>query len=177
MNENMDCHPDKTEASRANGKSRVRTLIVCALIIAMGIAGASYIKKTAPQAQKRPPERTVALVKTRPLFADTHQVTVAAMGSVVPAREITLKTRVPGEIQFIHPEFVEGGFIRAAEKQFYLYRVCYPQNHMDLLRKDWRLAPQTCCYQKEYQNILSLCAHGIHLQGSHSDCFLTLECE
>ena len=38
------------------------------------------------------------------------------MGSVVPAREITLKTRVPGEIQFIHPEFVEGGFIHAAEK-------------------------------------------------------------
>ena len=38
------------------------------------------------------------------------------MGSVIPAREITLKTRVPGEIQAIHPEFVEGGFIRAGEK-------------------------------------------------------------
>ncbi len=116
MDENMDYHPDKTEAARGNGKSWVRTLIVCAMIITIGIAGASYIKKTAPRAQKRPPERTVALVKTQPLFPDTHQVAVTGMGSVIPAREITLKSRVPGEIQAIHPEFVEGGFIRAGEK-------------------------------------------------------------
>ena len=116
MDENMDYHPDKTEAARGNGKSWVRTLIVCAMIITIGIAGASYIKKTAPRAQKRPPERTVALVKTQPLFPDTHQVAVTGMGSVIPAREITLKSRVPGEIQTIHPEFVEGGFIRAGEK-------------------------------------------------------------
>ncbi len=110
-------HPlDKTEAVRASGKYWVRTLIICAMIITIGIAGASYIKKTAPQAQKRPPERTVALVETRPLFPDTHQVAVAAMGSVIPAREITLKTRVPGEVQAIHPELVEGGFIRAGER-------------------------------------------------------------
>jgi RND family efflux transporter MFP subunit len=55
-------------------------------------------------------------VKTQPLYPDTHQVAVTAMGSVIPAREITLKTRVPGEIQVVHPEFVEGGFIRAGEK-------------------------------------------------------------
>ena len=116
MNDNMDYHPDKNEASRATGRSRVRTLIVCVLIVALGIAGASYIKKTAPQAQKRPPERTVALVKTQPLFPDTHQVAVTAMGSVVPAMEITLKARVSGEIQSIHAEFVEGGFIRTGEK-------------------------------------------------------------
>ncbi len=116
MNDNMDYHPDNNEASRATGPSRVRSLIVCALIVALGIAGASYIKKTAPQAQKRPPERTVGLVKTQPLFPDAHQVTVTAMGSVVPAREITLKARVSGEIQSIHAEFVEGGFIRAGEK-------------------------------------------------------------
>jgi len=112
----MDYHPERTEAVCASGKSWVRTLIVCAMIITIGIVGASYIKKTAPQAQKRPPERTVALVKTQPLFPDTHQVTVAAMGSVIPAKEITLKTRVPGEVQAIHPEFVEGGFIRAGDK-------------------------------------------------------------
>jgi RND family efflux transporter MFP subunit len=116
MDENMDYHPDKTETGRGSGKSWVRTLIVCAMIITIGIAGASYIKKTAPRAQKRPPERTIALVKTQPLFPDTHQVVVTGMGSVIPAREITLKTRVPGEIQAIHPEFVEGGFIRAGEK-------------------------------------------------------------
>ena len=116
LDQNMDHYPEKTEAARTNNKSWVRTLIVCAMIITMGIVGASYIKKTAPRAQKRPPQRTVALVKTQPLYPDTHQVAVTAMGSVIPAREITLKTRVPGEIQVVHPEFVEGGFIRAGEK-------------------------------------------------------------
>ena len=75
----MNDHPEKTEEVITSGKSWMRTLIVCVLIIVMGIAGASYIKKTAPQAQKRPPERTVALVKTQPLFPDTHQVAVTAM--------------------------------------------------------------------------------------------------
>lgn len=116
MNENMDFDSRKTEPVQAKGKSWVRTLIGCTMIIVMGVAGASYIKKTAPRAQKRPPERAVALVKTQPLLPDTHQVSVAAMGSVIPAKEITLKTRVSGEIQFVHPEFVEGGFIRAGEK-------------------------------------------------------------
>ncbi len=116
MNEKIDYHPQQTDVARPNGKSWVRTLIVCAMIIVMGIAGASYIKKSAPQAQKRPPERTVALVKTQPLFPDAHQVAVTAMGSVIPAREITLKTRVPGEVQSLHAEFVEGGFIHAGEK-------------------------------------------------------------
>ncbi len=116
IDEKMDYHPDQAQTGRTRGKSWVRTLVVCAMIITIGIVGASYIKKTAPQAQKRPPERTVALVETQPLFPDTHQVAVAAMGSVIPAREITLKTRVSGEIQFVHPEFVEGGFIHAGER-------------------------------------------------------------
>jgi RND family efflux transporter MFP subunit len=116
MNEHMDFDSKKNEPVQAKGKSWVRTLIGCTMIIVMGVAGASYIKKTAPRAQKRPPERLVALVETQPLLPDTHQVSVAAMGSVIPAKEITLKTRVSGEIQFVHPEFVEGGFIRAGEK-------------------------------------------------------------
>jgi RND family efflux transporter MFP subunit len=115
MNQAMEDHPQKPDATPASGHAWMRTLVVCALTIAVGFVGASYIKKTAPRAQKRPPERTIALVKTIPLLADTHQVVVTAMGSVVPAREITLKARVPGEIQFVHPEFIAGGFVRAGE--------------------------------------------------------------
>ena len=38
------------------------------------------------------------------------------MGSVVPAREMILKTRVSGQIQSVHPEFIEGGLLTAGEK-------------------------------------------------------------
>ena len=42
---------------------------------------------------------------------ETHEVIVSAMGTVIPAREIVLESRVSGEIVFIHPEFTEGGFL------------------------------------------------------------------
>lgn len=115
MNENGNEYGQPDERLNGRGKSWLRTLIGCILILALGIAGGSYIKKTAPQAQKRPPEPTVVRVNTQPLLADTHQVAVSAMGSVVPAREIIIKARVPGKIQSMHPEFVEGGLIRAGE--------------------------------------------------------------
>ncbi|WP_054701063.1 efflux RND transporter periplasmic adaptor subunit [Desulfosarcina cetonica] len=90
--------------------------MICIIILALGLAGAGYIKRSAPQAQKRPPQRTVLRVSTQPLFPDFHQVTVSAMGVVIPARTITLKSRVAGQIQSVHPEFVEGGLIRAGQK-------------------------------------------------------------
>jgi RND family efflux transporter MFP subunit len=34
------------------------------------------------------------------------------MGTVIPAREVVLKSRVSGEIIEIHPEFTEGGFLK-----------------------------------------------------------------
>ncbi|BBO89439.1 efflux RND transporter periplasmic adaptor subunit [Desulfosarcina ovata] len=116
MNQSTLYPPEETAASGATAVSRLRTLIACTMIIALGIAGAGYIMRTAPQAQKRPPQRAAMRVSTQPLFPGTYQVTVSAMGAVVPAREITLKTRVSGAVQSVHPEFVEGGLIRAGQK-------------------------------------------------------------
>lgn len=98
------------------GRKKLKVLIICVGIIAVGIAGASYLSRTAPQAHKRPPEQTAALVQTQRLLPGNHQIAVTGMGTVIPATEITLKTRVSGEIQVVHPEFVQGGFIREGEK-------------------------------------------------------------
>jgi RND family efflux transporter MFP subunit len=38
------------------------------------------------------------------------------MGTVIPAREITIKSRIAGEIINVHPEFIEGGFIKKGTK-------------------------------------------------------------
>jgi RND family efflux transporter MFP subunit len=117
MNQPIESLSPPTGGREPNGRSAwLRSLIICIFILGLGLAGAGYIQKTTPRAQKRPPERTIALVRTQALHADTHQVTVTAMGTVVPAREITLKSRVGGQIQSLHPEFVEGGLIRAGEK-------------------------------------------------------------
>lgn len=116
MNEPNENQPPSRETTPSGRGAWLQTLIICIIILGLGLAGAGYIRKTAPQAQKRPPERAVALVRTQPLQAAAHQVVVSAMGSVIPAREMTLKARVAGEIQSRHPEFVEGGLIEAGEK-------------------------------------------------------------
>ncbi len=86
-------------------------LLFCLLIIAIGLGLSEYIKRTSPKAQKRIPARNIPRVETLVLFPVEHQVSVSAMGSVVPARALTLKSRVGGQVESLHPEFMVGGFI------------------------------------------------------------------
>jgi RND family efflux transporter MFP subunit len=51
------------------------------------------------------------LVQVVRVDPETHQVAVAAMGTVVPAREIVLEAQVAGEIVAVNPEFTAGGFL------------------------------------------------------------------
>ena len=44
---------------------KIVTLFVCLLILGVGIAGATYFKKTAPKARKRPPITMTPLVQTK----------------------------------------------------------------------------------------------------------------
>ena len=101
-------------APRAKSRSGLRlfvNILLSLMVIIAGIAGAAYITKSAPKARKRPPTRTTPLVQVVSVNPDNHGVTVSAMGTVIPAREITLEARVAGEIVAIHPEFTVGGFL------------------------------------------------------------------
>lgn len=81
------------------------------IVIVAGIAGAVYITKSTPKARKRPPTRTTPLVQAVAVAPGDYAVTVSAMGTVIPAREIILEARVAGEIVAMHPNFTVGGFL------------------------------------------------------------------
>jgi len=87
-------------------------IVLSIVLIAAGIAGARYLIHTKPKANRRPPVKMAPLVKTVPLQLDTHKVTVPAMGSVIPAREMVLRVPVAGEIINISPEFTVGGLLQ-----------------------------------------------------------------
>lgn len=93
----------------------IGNLVISLIVIAAGVIGAAYITQSSPKAVKRPPERPVPLVQATAVAPGTYPVRVAAMGTVVPAHAITLKSRVSGEILSTHPDFVEGGFIKIGE--------------------------------------------------------------
>jgi len=99
-----------------NWWQRMINLFLCLVILGAGIAGASYLNKTAPKAQKRRPPRMDPLVKVEMIQKTDERATVRAMGTVIPALEMVLKSRVPGEIMTTHPEFIEGGILSKGTK-------------------------------------------------------------
>ena len=111
--------PDSTLTPAGHRRRRwwwVGTILLCLAILVAGMALAGYLKKTAPKAQKREPVIHIPPVETLALAPDDHQVTIDAMGSVVPARELTLKARVSGQVKSLHPEFEAGGVVEQGER-------------------------------------------------------------
>jgi RND family efflux transporter MFP subunit len=124
-------------ATRRNRWRWIANLLLCLVIIAVGLGLAEYIKKTSPKAQKRIPQRNIPRVETMTLFPVDHQVSVSAMGSVVPAREMTLKSRVSGQIESLHPEFMAGGFVKQGER---ILKIDPQDFQLALARKESQLA-------------------------------------
>ena len=60
---------------------RLFRLLVALAIIGVGVVGATYLQKTAPQTKKRPPAKWVPLVQVVPLQPTHHQVVLTAMGT------------------------------------------------------------------------------------------------
>ena len=104
-----ESHPGVQSSSR---RRFFISLFLSLVVIIAGFAGAVYITKSTPKARKRPPKRMTPLVQVLSVAPGNHAVTVAAMGTVIPAREITLEARVAGEIVAMHPDFTVGGFLQ-----------------------------------------------------------------
>jgi RND family efflux transporter MFP subunit len=102
---------DTGSRHRPFAETRMFMVVICLVIIAAGALGAVALIRTAPKSQKRPPRQLAPLVSIQKVYPDTRQVVIQAMGSVVPERDLTLKSRVAGEIVHLHPEFTEGGII------------------------------------------------------------------
>jgi RND family efflux transporter MFP subunit len=96
-------------------RQKILAVLIPFLIIGAGIAGASYLIKTSPKASRKPPKKTIPLVKVAPIRLQNEQITVKAMGTVVPTRKIELKTSVSGEVIWVHPAFSEGGHLKKGE--------------------------------------------------------------
>jgi RND family efflux transporter MFP subunit len=94
-------------------KRPVFTVLVSMIIVAGGIIGATYISKSTPKAMKRPPDRVIPLVEVQEVKPEDQRVMISAAGTVIPAREVVLRSRVSGEVVKAHPEFITGGYIKA----------------------------------------------------------------
>lgn len=99
--------------------------LICLAVILVGAGAAMVLIKTRPVAKKRPPIKMVPLVATQAIYPDAQNVVIRAMGTVVPAREMTLKSRVAGQIIDLHHEFTEGGVLKKGDPIVFIDDVDY----------------------------------------------------
>lgn len=140
------------------GRRSLKIMLPLVILIA-GALGAYFLKQTGPKPQKKPPSPIVALVQVASLERSREQVVVQAMGTVIPAREMTLKSRVSGEVLHLHPDFAEGGLLKAGDEVLRIDPVDYElairqkqsqvanaiygmkleQGYQDVAKREWEL--------------------------------------
>ena len=90
---------------------KVGKFLIPLLLLVAGGAAYSYFKATAPVMRRATPQRQVTAVDVKTVQKQDVRTVVSAMGSVVAAREVTLKAQVAGTIVSVSPRFIPGGLI------------------------------------------------------------------
>lgn len=85
------------------------------VIVALAVGFFRHQMNTRPKTERRPPMREARLVTVRQAEKTSAFATVPAMGTVTPARQITLSPEVTGVITRIDPAVVPGGLVQAGQ--------------------------------------------------------------
>lgn len=129
---------------------RVRSLLgrifKVALPIVILVGGGSLalgLIQTGPTAERKPPVRQAKLVEAMPVqFTRTH-VTIEAMGTVRPDREVELRPRVGGQVIWLSEEYVPGGVLTKGQRLLKIdpkdYELVVQQKAADLAKAESNL--------------------------------------
>jgi RND family efflux transporter MFP subunit len=90
--------------------------LLCIIIIATGLFAVNYLTRSNPKAHRQAPTKITPRVRVQPVTPTNETVIIQASGTVIPARKITLKSRVAGEVIDTHPDFSPGGFLKKGER-------------------------------------------------------------
>ncbi|MEJ2384695.1 MAG: efflux RND transporter periplasmic adaptor subunit [Xanthomonadales bacterium] len=130
--------PESAETERQRGSISLRmTLLICAALVLAGIAALTVIFNTEPEVQRESAVReTAMLVEVTTVEAGTFRPVIEAMGTVRPAREVTLRPRISGEVMALAGEFVPGGEVAQGEVLLRMddadYRIALEQRQSEL---------------------------------------------
>lgn len=133
---------EKKQVTIPTGRKMLKIVLPFAVLI-IAVIVALCITGTAPKARRSPPVREAPLVEVLTVRYSSERVTIPAMGSVIPAREITLKSQVAGKIVKINPRFTEGGYLKAGEEILRIddqdYRLAVAEQHSAVVDAEYTL--------------------------------------
>lgn len=108
------------------------------VLLALGVWIASFFisQKTPPS--RKPQAARIPSVEVWSAETASVRAAIQAMGTVVPARELTLRSRVSGTVLRIHPEFTQGGLLSQGETALSIdpsdYRIEVDRQESELTR-------------------------------------------
>ena len=89
----------------------IRQFIIPLIVVAVGFSAARTLVKNRKKPPRKNAQTTAPLVDVTSLSVENVQVEIEAVGTVVPARSIQLAAEVPGRIESVHEQMVDGGFV------------------------------------------------------------------
>ncbi len=96
---------------KAAGFKIVLKVMFPVALIALGGAAWAYFHSTSPQVKRTLHKPQATLVNVVTVKTANSRAIIKAMGTVRASREITLKSRVSGEVLDLSPQFVPGGHV------------------------------------------------------------------
>lgn len=113
-------------------------ILVAAAILVGAAAAYRYQIKTSPRLSRKKPPTQARLVQVIGIEKADCVTTVAAMGSVMPAQQVTLRPQITGQIVEISEDVIPGGFVEAGQKLFAIderdYEILVEQRQSDVAR-------------------------------------------
>jgi RND family efflux transporter MFP subunit len=95
--------------------SRYSKVLLPIVLIAVSLAGASYLRATKPLVEPTPDIEQIWAVRTATIERRDHQPTLDLYGELVAGREVTLRPLVAGEVIEASPKLRDGGRFEAGE--------------------------------------------------------------
>lgn len=100
-------------------------LVLTVVVLAAGILYARHLIDTAPEAERRPPEKTIPTVDVIEASPQSYTVQLITRGTVTPRTESTLIPQVAGQALAISDNFRAGGFFEEGEELLHIDPVDY----------------------------------------------------
>lgn len=150
--------PAEETSIRGSPGRRIGRMVLPLLVLALGVGGAVWLIRTAPQAPRQPPAPVARLVEVVEAQFGLHPVRIPAMGRVLPAQEVTLYPRVSGEVVAMHEQFLPGSRFAAGELLLQIdpsdFRLAVTQRESELVQARSALAleqGQQAVARQEYE--------------------------
>lgn len=115
MTEDKKSRVKPSEKKRSKLAIAVKILLPI-LFIAVGAVAWDYFKSSKVKVKRKPRKPPMTAVKTIQAQPGSFHAWVDAMGTVTPEKEITLKSKISGEVVAVSDRFVHGGVVKKGER-------------------------------------------------------------